>query len=348
MVKFNINDGYLEALCRGFKNNLLKREDYQHLTQCDNLEDLKVHIQSSPGFGAILANEPSPISVTTIEDKLREKTVSEFSYLRAHSNGVLSEFLDYITYGYMIDNVVLLIAGTLNGRPLSELIPKCHPLGIFVEMEAVIIANTPAELYDAILVDTPLAAFFQESIAQEEITEMNPEIIRNVLFRTYLEKFHEFVARIGGDTAEVMKDVIEFEADRKSFIITLNSFGTGLDREDKKKMFPKCGKLFPYGLEKLARAEEFENIKTAADNDHYYRKLFERDDSMSGGQKTLEDKLYQLEAEKMVNCFLQPFNYGIFYAWLKLKEQELRNVVWIAECIAQSQRGKIDNYVAVL
>ena len=63
---------------------------------------------------------------------------------------------------------------------------------------------------------------------------------------------------------------------------------------------------------------------------------------------TLEDKLYQLEAQKMMLSFLVPFNYGVFYAWLKLKEQEIRNVIWIAECIAQGQRGKIDSYIAVL
>lgn len=56
----------------------------------------------------------------------------------------------------MIDNIVLLITGTLHGRPINELISKCHPLGSFEQMEAIHIASTPAELYNAVLVDTPL------------------------------------------------------------------------------------------------------------------------------------------------------------------------------------------------
>ena len=56
----------------------------------------------------------------------------------------------------MIDNIILLITGTLHERTITELIPKCHPLGSFEEMASINIASTPVELYNAVLVDTPL------------------------------------------------------------------------------------------------------------------------------------------------------------------------------------------------
>ncbi len=62
----------------------------------------------------------------------------------------------YYSYSYMIDNIILLITGTLHQRPISELVTKCHPLGSFEQMEAIHVASTPAELYNAVLVDTPL------------------------------------------------------------------------------------------------------------------------------------------------------------------------------------------------
>ncbi|KAJ8485163.1 hypothetical protein OPV22_017648 [Ensete ventricosum] len=34
-------------------------------------------------------------------------------------------------YGYMIDNVVLIVTGTLHERDVQELLEKCHPLGMF-------------------------------------------------------------------------------------------------------------------------------------------------------------------------------------------------------------------------
>jgi len=38
MAIFNVNDGYLEGILRGYMLGLLSRVDYGNLTQCDTLE----------------------------------------------------------------------------------------------------------------------------------------------------------------------------------------------------------------------------------------------------------------------------------------------------------------------
>ena len=90
-------------------------------------------------------------------------------------------------------------------------------------MEAIHIASTPAELYNAVLVDTPLAPFFESCINEQDLDEMNIEIIRNTLYKSYLEAFFEFCKAIGGETEDVMCPILAFEADRRAFIITINS-----------------------------------------------------------------------------------------------------------------------------
>jgi V-type H+-transporting ATPase subunit d len=90
--------------------------------------------------------------------------------------------------------------------------------------------------------------------------------------------------------------------------------------------------------------------------------------NMSGGAggegKSLEDMFYQKEMEISKGAFTRQFTYAIVYAWVKLREQvrlrllsfvqdhadiaqETRNITWIAECIAQNQRERINNYISV-
>ena len=66
----------------------------------------------------------------------------------------------FLFHRYMIDNIVLLITGALHQRPISELMPKCHPLGNFEQIEAINVASSSVELYNAVLVDTPLGKYF--------------------------------------------------------------------------------------------------------------------------------------------------------------------------------------------
>lgn len=56
----------------------------------------------------------------------------------------------------MIDNVILIITGTLHERDTHELLERCHPLGVFETMPALCVATTVAELYNTVLIETPL------------------------------------------------------------------------------------------------------------------------------------------------------------------------------------------------
>jgi V-type H+-transporting ATPase subunit d len=344
-LTFNVNDGYLEALVRGFRSGILSRTDYTNLTQCDTLEDVRLALAATD-YGDFLSNEPSPLHTTTISEKCTQRLVREFNHIRAQATEPLATFLDMISYQYMIDNIVLLITGTLHERDTTELLEKCHPLGMFDSMATLSVGTNVSELYNNVLVDTPLAPYIQNCLSEEDLDEMNVEIIRNTLYKAYLEDFYHFCQRLGGDTAEVMTEILQFEADRRSINITINSFGTELTKDDRQKLYPNYGLLHPEGINRLARSDDIEQVRAAIEFCAPYRALFADTLSGSSGQeKSLEDSFFEYEAHLNILAFERQFSYGIFYAYFKLKEQEIRNIVWIAECIQQDQKQKISQYI---
>lgn len=52
---------------------------------------------SATDYGNFLANEPLPISTTTIAEKATQIVVDQFNYIRNNAVEPLSKFLDYMT-----------------------------------------------------------------------------------------------------------------------------------------------------------------------------------------------------------------------------------------------------------
>jgi V-type H+-transporting ATPase subunit d len=261
--------------------------------------------------------------------------------VQANATGSLSRFIEFLTYGYMIDNVALLITGTLHDRDTRELLDRCHPLGWFETMPVLCVATNIEELYNSVLIETPLAPYFKGSLSHHDLDELNIEIVRNMLYKNYLEDFYGWVNShpdvAGTPTAEVMSEVLEFEADRRSINITINSFGTELTKQERRKLYPSLGKLYPEGTLMLSRADDLEGVKIAVDMVGDYKTFFEQAGlsqggsgagNMSGGtygeSKSLEDLFYQREMELSKLVFTRQFTHAVVYAWVKLKEQVSR------------------------
>jgi V-type H+-transporting ATPase subunit d len=320
-------------------------------------------------YGSAIANDPT-LSPNLVESRAVTKLVSEFNYLRAQAVGPLAQFLEYITYEYMIENVMLLLRGTLSGRNVNDLMQQCHPLGMFKESTMRSIPSfeaTPrgyAELYETVLVDTPVGPYFQLYLDESQKTfgtasdmrnileEVQIEILKHSLMKLYLEDFYGFCERLGGESAEVMCGLLRARADRAAINITLNSFGTPLNdpalREtQRKRLYPSIGEMYPAGTELLARVDDDTKLAEALTSFSEYRSIFEKFSSMSPDEFSVDDEFYKKEVRLYELAFESQMHLGVFYAYVKLKEQEIRNLVWITECILQRRKDQINNFTPV-
>ena len=69
---------------------------------------------------------------------------------------------------------------------------------------------------------------------------------------------------------------------------------------------------------------------------------------VTAGNVSLTDVMFLQQVEMCELAFEGQFHYGMFYAYVTLKEQELRNVGWIAECVIQSRKQMMEeNFVPI-
>jgi V-type H+-transporting ATPase subunit d len=103
----------------------------------------------------------------------------------------------------------------------------------------------------------------------------------------------------------------------------------------------------------LAKADDIEQVRIACESVTEYRAFFEgvganggvsRGDE-EGAAAQIEDRFFVEEVNLNKMAFLQQFQYGVFYGYVKLKEQEIRNITWISECIAQEARNRIQDFI---
>ncbi len=311
----------------------------QSTHRCDSLEDIKLYLTGTD-YGDYVQNLAAPLQTTALVESCTQKLVDDWAYLRENAGEPLGRFMDYCVYGHMIDNVVLIVMGTLHERDVNELLDKCHPLGLFDSLASLGVAQNVRDLYRLVLVDTPLAPYFSDSnLSSEDLDEINVEILRNTLYKSYLDDFAQFCKSLGGTTAEVMATTLAFEADRRALNITLNSIGTELTCDDRRRLYSNHGLLHPHGQAELAAADDFDSVRAAMERVPEYAGIFSR--VGAGEAHALDKMLYDEEVRRAVNSFEQQFHFGIFHSYLALREQEIRNVMWISECIAQDQKGRI-------
>ncbi|CEM14541.1 unnamed protein product [Vitrella brassicaformis CCMP3155] len=375
---FNVKDGYLEALVRGLRSGFLSADEYRRLAQCESIDDMKLALEETD-YGMFLQDEPSPIPSTVIGQKCREKLANEFRHLRSQANYPLSKFLDFLTVEKMIDNVVGLIQGTVNKKSPQDLLGRVDPLGWFPEMKAIAsmdITSGYEEIYKTLLIDTPVGPYFEsflkqvtpadsESRSMQEVAsifnETDLELMKNMLKKAWLEDFNAFCETLGGSTAEVMGHILKTNSDFRVMSVTLNSLNTMLGSSqqlgDRNLLYPSLGYLYPEGTDRIRKAWNETTVRAALEPYKPYAALFdlcapyyskERSGVTDIKQlKSLEDLIYEKEVELCEFAFEQQFHYGVFYSWVKLREQEIRNIVWIADMISMGRKEHTEEIVPI-
>jgi len=362
----------------------LSPEDYRRLGSSDTLEDMRSALEETD-YGTFLQDEPSPLLVSTISKKCYERLADEFRYVKAQTVEPLTTFMDFIAREKMIENVCMIIQGALNNKAPLELQEKIHPLGVFdgiktITQETFDVQGGFDEVYRIFLVDSPIGAYFEEYLKEADrekdgmaagletsqvggiLTKQDLEIMKASLKKAWLEDFYNFVQGLGGTTSEVMGHILKMEADHRVLLVTMNALNTSLSTEssqqERNALYPSFGYLYPEGTKELRKVYNDTTVRAALEPYTKYLALFDQVkdfyDSESGdntartaaaGFQSIEDLIYAENVHLYEMSFEQQYHFGVFYAWVKLREQEIRNIRWIANMVVLNTKDHIDDTI---
>jgi len=225
------------------------------------------------------------------------------------------------------------------------------------------------EVYRIFLADSPIGAYFERYIRESDekhaggvensqvggiLTKEDLELMKASLKKAWIEDFYAFVTGLGGTTAKVMGHLLMTEADYRVLLVTLNALNTELMSEGKKEvrtaLYPNFGYLYPEGTKALMTAFNDSSTRAALEGTKYiqlYEQVKQFYDAERADTKTqsLEDVLYKEFGREYEMAFEEQYHFGIFYAWVKLREQEIRNIRWIADMVTLGSKDKIDDTI---
>merc|ERR1711920_783387 len=209
--------------------------------------------------------------------------------------------------------------------------------------------------------DEMARAGIETSQAGGILTKQDLEIMKATLKKAWLEDFNSFVSGLGGTTAEVMGHMLKMEADFRVLLVTMNALNTNLSTEsklqDRNALYPSFGYLYPEGTKELRKVWNETTVRAALEPYAKYLALFDQvktfyetesdggNKPMSTGFQSIEDLIYAENVHMYEMAFEQQYHFGVFYAWVKLREQEIRNIRWIANMVTLGTKDKIDNTI---
>ena len=146
-----------------------------------------------------------------------------------------------------------------------------------------------------------------------------------------------------------MGELLSARADMLTINITYNSLSTDFSRGGSRAaLFPAFGHLYPGGAELRAGVEDEDALRRVLAKSYPdYAALWDHAPVDARGVRDVSDAFFRHAVHMLELAFEGQFHYAPFYAYAKLKEQEAKNIAWLATCLEHGVYGEMDRIIPI-
>lgn len=324
--------GFVNAKIGAMKSQLLDNLEIKTLIESRNLDDA-VALLKNTSYGKELSKLSSP-SIVDIENALSLSTVSDYKKISKAISGVPKDLLDFYTKKFEIEALKLLFILKANGEDVNKYPWLAQRIAMIPMAEKLVEMQTPEEIVE-MLRDTKYYPALQKAASKySENGKVEYFIIAldNYLYSGLIAILEEsrVLKTLSNRDKKVAGHLFGIEIDATNLLIALRLRGLGEKVDLTSWLVPSRYKLKDTELVGAFNAKSPSEIK---------QMISQYDDIITNGIKGYEEtqSLYALETEFLKYILNQyrrlfggdRFHIGIPLAYLKLKENEKKNITTI-------------------
>lgn len=303
---------------------MLNKKDFEMLLECENIEDICAKIQ---------IQYPDVIEMKSYtKNELCNKLFNTLS--KEVDDGLeglkTKKHAEFFLINYKIQSFFFLLSSKEHDCDLTRSFSKIEQLGYFIELDTLKFCN---DLDDVILFcirNCFLLEYYEETDFEKDFKDNDYSICglkfkRRHIYKYYDEDDHEF------------ESILKFEGDKINFDVVLSTLESGMAPEKRMELMCKISNFNDEDLYKLANSSSVEDMKMVLQKNYFYKKYI---DSLQENDLSLI--LLKIEMKYFESIFSEFNNIISVYAFYKLREQEIKNIMWVAECVISGEKIPIE------